>query len=314
MAIDVLYFYSSQMNITLLNLIDMANCGDIVSSPSLYFSFDEKSVIPTDIRELGLNTDCLGDSVILGGGGLLANNYVSDFISRLNSSGKKVIGWGVGHNRHVRAMGMFVSDEGKQRLINRVKRALIQLGVRPAPDMSLWQPMANELTKQTSMFATIGVRDDLDGLRWVPCVSCMSPLLDKYRQVKPVHNVVVHEHPLFMNIRVDRWPKMSNQYSSLEATLEFLASGRTVLTSSYHGAYWATLLGRKVVCVPWSTKFFGFRHKPEYSYDLSDLSLSIRNACEYPDALRECRDANLSFADEIERVSGARVTPIYTRP
>ena len=42
-------------------------------------------------------------------------------------------------------------------------------------------------------------------------------------------------------------------------TIEFIGSGDVVVTNSYHGAYWATLLGKVVVAFPWASKFYGLK-------------------------------------------------------
>jgi hypothetical protein len=92
---------------------------------------------------------------------------------------------------------------------------------------------------------------DLCGLRepspWelVPCPSCMSPLFDEFGDVEPAHDVVYYNHP-DKPVRPGE-PRMTNYDPTDMATaLRFLASGRRVVTSSYHGRIWATWLGREV--------------------------------------------------------------------
>jgi len=80
---------------------------------------------------------------------------------------------------------------------------------------------------------------------FVPCPSCMSSLFDRYRGTEPQHDVVYYNHP-DKPVR-DGEPRMTNyQTTDLEPVLLFLASGRKVVTSSYHGRIWATWLGRDV--------------------------------------------------------------------
>ena len=64
---------------------------------------------------------------------------------------------------------------------------------------------------------------------------------------------------------------MGNGSGDLNGALAFLASGETVITSTYHGAYWGLMLGRKVIVVPWATKFLGFRHPVTLCHELVDL-------------------------------------------
>jgi len=51
-------------------------------------------------------------------------------------------------------------------------------------------------------------------------------------------------------------PHMTNLAGDMEEVIAFLASGEVVVTSSYHGAYWARLLGRKVALLPRGSKFW----------------------------------------------------------
>ena len=80
--------------------------------------------------------------------------------------------------------------------------------------------------------------------------------------------------------------------------INFLGSAELVITNSYHGAYWATLLKRKVVVMqPFSSKFLGFRHPlvVANNFDITD----IKNLPVYPNALKEAREANSKFAKKV---------------
>lgn len=123
-----------------------------------------------------------------------------------------------------------------------------------------------------------GIRDHIPGFRWVPCVSCMSPLFDA--KIEPVHDTVVFRNfrrpPLYRRSA----PTLANNVRSMAEAVAFLASGRKIVTNSYHGAYWGQLLGRDVEIVDvYSSKFFQF--KPNLT-------------------LEECREANLSFWQDVK--------------
>lgn len=156
----------------------------------------------------------------------------------------------------------------------------------------------------------VGVRDWGPDVRyrWVPCPSCMHPIFDTAGAIAPQHNYVLyehHHHPLnafpeaqkisdYIGYSADL-PHMTNAGArAIEDVVRFLASGRCVLTSSYHGAYWATLLGRKVAIVkPWSSKFMRMRFPPVI------FGETMGEGREYPEALQECRQTNLAFADDV---------------
>lgn len=117
-----------------------------------------------------------------------------------------------------------------------------------------------------------GLRDKTSK-HWVPCPSCISALLDN--QPPPEHDTVYYAHQSHDLPRLRGSPYLTNRVAFDEA-IRFLSSGKTVVTNSYHGAYWASLMGRKVIVRnPWSSKFnyafFGER------------------------TLAQCRSANLDF-------------------
>jgi hypothetical protein len=203
---------------------------------------------------------------IVGGGGLL-----STYESELSNLKHRVIIWGAGANHH-----------GETQL--------------------RYPPWLEDC-------ALVGVRDYGTRFRWVPCASCMSALFDKYRSRPPEREVVVYRHSLqwLDTIPTDlQLPTLTNQEMSFENVLAFLASAEVVITSSYHGAYWATLLGRKVIAAPFSSKFYGFRHPPVLATGerLADWR-SLAKDCEiYLNSLEECRTVNLAFYEDVKRTIG----------
>ncbi|MGW0892416.1 polysaccharide pyruvyl transferase family protein [Saccharopolyspora sp. NPDC002578] len=193
-------------------------------------------------------------------------------------------------------------------------RQLDQLmGLRP-PKLVVWGAGHNNNEHHTITDPGYLDRFDLVGLRdrtgpgpyeWVPCVSALLPQLADPGE--PRHEIVAYRHrdrKLPFPADIDGLPLLTNQHHDLGETLEFLASGATVLTNSYHGAYWATLMRRRVVVVdPFASKFFGFHHPvPVVSGDgWRDALADTRT---HPDALRECRETVLDFGDRVRRLFG----------
>lgn len=132
---------------------------------------------------------------------------------------------------------------------------------------------------------------------YVPCVSCMSPLFDRPWEIR-------HDAVLYVNADQaiqDRYPvlradlPLGDNHTDFGAAVKFLGSGETVFTNSYHGAFWAQLLGRKVVLVnPYSSKFHGFKFAPEICMD-EDWAGAQRRARVFPEALSDARAANMVF-------------------
>ena len=115
----------------------------------------------------------------------------------------------------------------------------------------------------------------------------MSPLFDK-------------EYPITMDIvhyKNTQWPVIDghNNRCTMEEALRFLGSGEIVVTDSYHGAYWATLLGRKVLTTRSDKlKMRQFMHPPATGF--------TQPLHTYPDALAECREANIAFDAKVRKL------------
>jgi hypothetical protein len=153
-----------------------------------------------------------------------------------------------------------------------------------------------------AQFDLLGTREWNIGHRWVPCVSCMSPLFDVRREPRHPAVLYTHHHHRGLPLRGEL-PSMSNAGSTINEVIDHLASAEIVITDSYHGAYWAILLGRRVVVYPWVTaracvKFDRMRFSPAIARGGEEWQEAAARAVRYNNALAVCRDANrLFFAD-----------------
>jgi hypothetical protein len=144
---------------------------------------------------------------------------------------------------------------------------------------------------------------------WVPCASAMHPMIAELATTKPVERIGIYEHlrvqippdvggksPVLgiKKLRFAGHPTLTNRGLDIESKLRFLAKYEYVVTNSYHGVYWATLLGRKVICHPFKNGLYSFRFSPTYTTGKS-LEQLLDEAQVYPDALDICRQANLGF-------------------
>lgn len=274
-------------------VIDPDNIGDLLSSPINYFKFPTHQFEQADIRSLDL-ASLNNKHIIVGGGGLLAPRFL-DHISQLASlKGRgKLIAWGVGQQLY---------------------------GTFDANDIEGF-----DYSSYLEDFDLVGIRDFGLNYNWVPCVSCMHPAFEKKRDIK--HEFVVFSHKKFQ-LKIDNFPRLTNQHDSIESVLDFLGSGETVLTSSYHGAYWATLLGRKVLAFPFTSKFhtlkhslgiypvkkwrqdakrfyffkkliYEFKYKNKFSCSTGGWQDFLGSCHSYPDSLQECRDRNHWYYSQV---------------
>jgi hypothetical protein len=239
---------------------DTSNVGDLVCTPALYMTFPG-SVKHVDIHK-AINEKLLRpedfDATILGGG---ASGWVfghSMYSSRILTATNIV--WGLGAPA---------------------------IGSDALPNLENCQ--------------LVGFRDwehpciDEKRIFYVPCPSCMSTLFDVPR-AGPKHEFVLYLHKMFTgDFDAGHAPVMTN-YEDFASAVAFLSSGETVVTNSYHGAYWATLLGRRVIFFDPRPKVKTLKFKPVFvTRDAWRRALSSTDLRSYPDSLEECRAANLAF-------------------
>ncbi len=216
-------------------------------------------------RRLDLGCTPQGDlPLIIGGGGLLHPWFTDRVLRHLEATSSPVVVWGVGTNTH---------------------------GVAEAQDPE-WLQRCD----------LVGLRDYPTSHRWVPCVSCMSPEFD--RQERPSHRVVVYRHGGEPDNIPDRMglPTLTNHAESLESVVDFLLSGEFVVTNTYHGMYWATLLKRRVIVYPFSSRHYHLKYRPAIVTDGKHWKEVLDRAQEYEGAVDECRAANESFFSSVKEL------------
>lgn len=241
------------------------NIGDLMCGPAEYFD-PLKEFKMVEIFRCKTKMKLEQKDIIVGGGGLFSNEYFSQHLSHIVASNPKfLVCWGAGQNTHDSQVVSYPS-----------------------------------ILKDFDM---VGIRDYNSPYEWVPCASCLHDVFNQNYTIS--RDIVLYNHYEFPSLKSYGIPEMENSQSNLEEIIKFLGSGETVLTTSYHGAYWATLLGRKVVVLnPFSSKFFAFRHPVEMASD-NDWQSAIKRAVSYPEALEECRDRNFSFSKKVqERMAG----------
>jgi hypothetical protein len=250
------------MRLLFCHILDPVNVGDRVCCPRPYFDWAPFETHEVDIRSELFTFDS-ANAIIFGGGGLLCEGQIAQ-VSRLLNHGKQlgipVIGWGFGHN-------------------------MIGMTAQSHPAF-------------LSEFDLIAVRDRC-GLRYCPCPSCLHPLFINRTDPEPVHERVYYSHHHRV-LEAGDAPHLTNTRApfEMEFILNFLASGRTVVTSTFHGAYWALLLGRRVI-VPdcWSSRFLSLPG----SHDGAPI-----NTGPVPGYYEECVRLNLEFGADVKTLLKAR--------
>lgn len=273
---------------------DRRNAGDWWSPPCRYFPFRPLREFELMHPELVPNED----GVCIVGGGGLGNAAFRESLEALSKPDRRyaLVAWGVGADTSTDRSGT-VAQTGVADGLLSFFDAFDVIGTR------VWHSPG-----------ALGSR-----VHWVPCASAMHPLLDEIRSQPPVERLGVYEHlrvpmapprfPFLQRKKGDRYPvsrgfpTASNRGWRIEEKLRFLARFEFIVTNSYHGVYWATLLGRRVVCHPFKNGLYSFRHLPSYLGD-DGIASAMESARTYPHALEECREANLAFLHHLQGLYG----------
>lgn len=240
------------MNWINCHIIDW-NLGDRVSAPSRYFDGLGEEISIS-------NNKCLGQNLIIGGGGLLHDGGFEKRVDELIRSSNKCIIWGVGTNFHHQLHAKYLDSFEKCDLV--------------------------------------GIRDFGCGYEWVPCSSCMAEEFDVKYEIK--HKIVAYLHYAVPVELPDNIPSLKNNCKELSEVVKFLSSGEYVLTNTYHGMYWSFLLGKNVmVYKPFSNRFLYFKYKPIFLNSLKNLEKLVSSVSNNISCLDECRKANIDFYNRV---------------
>lgn len=239
------------------------NVGDYYSNPSRYFSFED-----LDSQELMHNDSILkGKNLITGGGGLIHKKFSNHIQSLIEKQPKNVVLWGIGHNfgkKHVAKCGDQVFFPN-------------------------WLDKCN----------LVGIRDFVKGKEdlYLPCASCMHSAFDDKYSVKKETGYFLHAYKTKLYNTTNKSVFYNNSLD-FEKAIEFIGSHETIITDSYHGAYWAMLLNKQVQIVSWSVKFNYFKHPPLFLDDINQEPLNKKHSVQ-KGYLEECRTLNKNFYHKV---------------
>lgn len=246
------------------NFSKVDNVGDLYSSPLDYFEFKEAKKINFLDLHLSRNHSIILPDLIFGGGGMLHDIFI-DILKKftIHPNKQKLIFWGAGINEH---------DIDKQYFPAFLNR-----------------------------FDLVGLRDYKNPWNYVPCSSCMDSAFDSIKS--PITDFVVYHHS-DINILIETDYKRNNILKpgeSLSTIIDFLSQGETIITNSYHGAYWGLLINRKVLIFkPFSNRFYGFKYQPPFC-DKNDWKLKMQVDINLTsNYLEECRNINVEYYNKVK--------------
>ena len=292
---------------------DPNNVGDIASEPLQYFLPRDhyQTIDVANLREEHYPTNV---PLILGGGGILSNNFLGDIPGKLIHTPDRCVLQDMAENywQLINPQNTELNRDFNQKYHELIARTLEQLPNNPAPKF-IWGAGHNgsvdELEKiKYSRFMGdyryVGVRDyfaDDSKYAWAPCASCMHPALKTDYAIK--NDIIWFEHKKQMvkDFGDDSIPRFINSGSNIEQTMEILGSANIILTNSYHGAYWGTLMNKRVVVVDaWSTKFHLMKHLPVFAGKKASWRDMVDQAVIHRGAIEECRQATQNAWSKIQ--------------
>lgn len=249
-----------------------ANVGDLACCPALYFEFPGKEIWIKDINEPNLAQEVQADAYIVGGGGLLHGGWNQTIMDLIRKHGRKVCIWGIGSNQHG--------------------------AIKPTwPD---WLSKAG----------LVGIRDEDNPYVWTPCVSCVHPAFKEQQRLNSQRHdsneLLVYEHMSY-EIKLPGNPqspvlKLRNSLpTAVEEFVRSALSAKAVITNSYHGAYWAMLLGRRILLyTPFSSRFYGLPPGQAVMVNESSWRIKLDTAQPAPSTyLQRCQIATTNFYSRV---------------
>lgn len=153
-------------------------------------------------------------------------------------------------------------------------------------------------------FDLFGIRDfGVEDHPWVPCPSVLHIELLKNINVTPTKDFLVIDHWKRPIEFADECTRITNKFNNIQHVIKLIAEHRYILTSSYHAAYWATLLKKKTFVIGngLPDKFYTMKHSPliapKFDYDLIDQA-TVHNY-----AFEECMAETNNFRVKVEELT-----------
>jgi len=254
-----------------IHCLNYTNVGDWCASPLDYFPdyfIKRYNVMYHHINFIQWNEISPRDAVIIGGGGLFDNEpELQEAINRILDICDCTIAWGVGFHKR----------SGQE---------------PPSPSLRF------------SRFKLLTIRDHeyQTGFEYLPCVTCMLPQLRKKKETIRKLGIINHYDYAISGLNYD----MISNSASIDEMTDFIAESDSIMTTSFHGAYWSMLMEKKtIIAHVWANKFEHFERKPvflrESSVNAIDEAISQCDASQYIGWLDECIELNMSFFERVKR-------------
>lgn len=253
-----------------------ANLGDWICCPYYYYEdyFSKYyCVLHSDWAVLWHEIE-RDDVVIFGGGGLLDNSdELNRVLNRIIDRCDNVIIWGAGTHKY-----------NENNIFSK----------KTATEKIMYERLS-----------LVGVRDydHPSGLPYLPCVSCMNPaFLTTQNDVPITREIGVIKSALESSFAVQGLPSFVTNAEPIGTIVKYILSSKAILVSSYHGAFWTMLLGKKAILPATRMgvdKYKYFRHPVGFyegdNFNECEILDIVNNLPDIPNFLEESRSLTDSF-------------------
>lgn len=252
--------------ILVIHRCDKNNTGDLATNPLQYWNIPHHT-LDLDDAEFQEKLRFQNDTIIIGGGGLL--NYHLPWNDSLNYALR------------------FATEKG-------IKIYGWGLGYNRHIGDNTDLPIL-ELYR----FTSLGIRHRVEGVPFVPCASCMSDLI-QYKGATELNPGII-EH-LGNQITDLPYPKISNN-STLKQITDFITAHNPIITNTYHGGYWATLIGKSLILYkPFSERHYNQLGTYIETNDPKQVTTAIDHMKpQIPECLSNCRKINEQFLNAVTK-------------
>jgi len=261
-------------NIIFTNVNYNGNAGDFWSTPLKYYNFNGYPIKHVHFMDIchalegkpEKKHNLIKDSlVVIGGGGLITTD--NDYLQKTSDF-----------------------------LVNNNKVIFWGVG------SNTFEKPSYDILKHPNVILS-GIRDIVYGLdvEYIPCVSCKHSLFDKIYEENSLIGIIEHpEHP----VDIDDIEKISNKLD-IEAIINFLATKRKIISSTFHGVYWSQLLNKEVVyfqkSITTNSKIINMKNRIPIC-NITNYFQKIESLCSTKGMLNESRKLNDNFYKRVIKI------------
>ena len=229
------------------------NPGDTSCCPINYFNLENLSKVfkITELKNINFEAK---DIIIIGGGGILNDMYIP-ILNKISLTANNLVFWGIGTNRHF--WPGRINSPMKENFCR--SKFYLKEKIRSFIDSNIYTNIEKSILDRARL---VGMRDNQENYPCVPCPTCMHPIFD---ELKVIDNhrirtgIIGHDDFLSISSNKKNVKVLPYLGQDMISVVKNISMCSKIITSSYHCAYWAMLLGKSVTIRSFSSKHMYLR-------------------------------------------------------